>query len=197
MDVPIRWDINGFVDNHGTACFDGNCSSTSVKMSMEEKRKEHDDLDSEPRSKMVCYTHMQKSNEKATLKETDSNIDTGTGQSAENKAKIDSERENLRLKIIDKIWSFVKDPKDISAALDYVDRVNLQLIGIEKGSLLLKVRVNSIDDLDRLQQLILYGGMKKILDKELIQKHMGVGMVCWNSWSFKNATFCYTVFFGE
>lgn len=161
VEVPMRWDISGFEDNCGLACFDGNCSThTGAK-----EAREDDDVS------------IPEEDREKTASNTDSRL---AQQLAAEKAEIELRRESLRLKIMETIWSKVKKLEDVPEALNYIDRANLQLKGFEKGSLLFKVRVNSPDGLEQLQQLFMYGGMKKILDRELIHKHMEVWMMCEN-----------------
>lgn len=83
-------------------------------------------------------------------------------------------REFLKIQIMEKIWSFVEKPEDVPRAVEAGRQICLQLQGIEKGSLLFKMKVSSLDDLERLRDLVRYGGMKKILDQEVIHKNMKV-----------------------
>ena len=249
----MRWDINGFVDNYGKACFDGNCgtiepmqhdegemlsqatSSAAVtetpqpqlELSMEllkEVKEQH--VVKEVKEEHCMEVSMQHDEDKAysqliqcatgselleqrmeflkldeqdidnelkpvqrmkELKEIDVDktvpkVKTGSDdhllptENRDSVQSIEERREHVRLNIIEKIWSMVKQPGDVPVAINYVDRINLQITGIEKGSLLFKVKVDTLDDLKRMQDLVRYGGMKKILDKELVEKNMEVNI---------------------
>ena len=175
-EVPMRWNVNGFLDNFGSACFDGNCS-TNEPMQHDKGSVPVPSLPEavalEPKQRMKVLKGIE---DTACETPVQSCVRESTEQKADTQS-IEERRETLRLNIIEKIWNLVKRPEDIPDALTYVDRVNLQITGIEKGSLLFKVMVNTLDDLERLQKLVIYGGMKKILDQELIEKHMGVSIL--------------------
>ena len=75
---------------------------------------------------------------------------------------------------MEKIWKFVESGEDVSRAVEYCEKMGLYFKGFEKGSLLFKMQINTLGDLERLRKLVTYGGMKKVLDQELVDKRMEV-----------------------
>ena len=215
-EVPMRWDINGFVDNYGRACFDGNCGTVEQPMEHDEGGTLSHSAYSSPgietpgekqrvellKKQAVVGELTEQDQRMEKLKEIDETVpkvrtDTDDTSIAnvptehedndnsiaavssahkDNTQSIEERRANLKLAMMEKVWSFVNKPGDVPIALGYIDRALLQITGIDKGSLLFKVNVSTLDELKRVQELVRYGGMKKILDKELVEKHMEVSM---------------------
>ena len=241
----MRWDINGFVDNYGTACFDGNCGTIEpiehdegemlsqatssatwteppqLKQRME-LLKEHPGVkegsqdhfkevqydegatSSQPIPSVTGIKTLEQRMDLLKLKDQDVENEMKPVQCMEELKEIDVDRTvpkvnsegqskvslptehinyvqsvkerraNLKLNIMEKLWSMVEHLDQVPDVLNYIDRACLQITGIENGSLLFKVKVDTLDDLKRMQDLVRYGGMKKILDKELVEKNMEV-----------------------
>ena len=221
----MRWDINGFVDNFGRACFDGNCGTVEQPMEHDEGgtvshsaysspgiEKPGEEQRMELLKEQPVVGELKQKQRMGELKEIDETVpkvrtDTDDTSIAsiptehedndisiaavssapkDHTQSIEERRANLKLAMMEKVWSFVNKPGDVPIALGYIDRALLQITGIDKGSILFKVNVSTLDELKRVQELVRYGGMKKILDKELVEKHMEVSMSVIKNVDFDN-----------
>ncbi|XP_060598873.1 uncharacterized protein LOC132752552, partial [Ruditapes philippinarum] len=73
--------------------------------------------------------------------------------------EIELKREELRLKMMEKIYSFIDIPADVPVALHYLKEVNIQIGGILQGSVIFSIYIGSLDALQQFEKLWRYGGL--------------------------------------
>jgi hypothetical protein len=86
--------------------------------------------------------------------------------------EVELKREELRLKLIEKIFSFINNPEDVPVALNYMEKVNMHMVGLSKGSVIFSIYIGSLDALQQFEKLWRYGGLKNLLDKEMLGEDM-------------------------
>ncbi|XP_053374559.1 uncharacterized protein LOC123532121 [Mercenaria mercenaria] len=172
LTISGRWDICMFTDEYGKACFNGNCSDTDLV-----DGKDPDSLfnklvggnsgnDETTKSAPVQTDHEQSPME-ITTPETTVNLGIDDVKEA-----LRMKREEIRLKFMEKVYSFVQLPEDVPVAIHYMEKINVQLDKIDRGSVIFSIYVGSFDALQTFEQLWRYGGLKKMLDKEMLNQDM-------------------------
>ncbi|XP_060608481.1 uncharacterized protein LOC132760511 [Ruditapes philippinarum] len=86
--------------------------------------------------------------------------------------EIELKRKELQLNFMEKIYSFIKGPEDLPVALQYMKEVNIQMDRLSKGSVIFSIYIGSLDALQQFEKLWRYGGLKSLLDKEMLGEDM-------------------------
>lgn len=180
-EISLRYTPSTITDENGTWCCNGHCGTPNIAPEADVCIP---DTETIPKIALEAESISEQTGKKFPVEVTLINT-TEQGESScepssivkdheEPQTDLATRREFLKIQIMEKIWSFVEKPEDVPRAVEAGRQICLQLQGIEKGSLLFKMKVSSLDDLERLRDLVRYGGMKKILDQEVIHKNMKV-----------------------
>ncbi|XP_053374561.1 uncharacterized protein LOC123531544 [Mercenaria mercenaria] len=83
-------------------------------------------------------------------------------------------KEDLHAKLMEKLYSCIQSPKDLPVALHYMDKLNLHMDTVEvaRDRVTFSIYICSLDALQTLEQLWRYGGLKRLLDKEMMDQFM-------------------------
>lgn len=147
--VPVSWDIGKFTDDSGTACFNGHCEETQLKVPQKEDTK-------------MMKLKVPEGNEEMQISQT----------AAAREESLGEERERVRNKFFEKLISLIQTKDDVPVMLSHMKQFDLQFMGIKQGSILVNIYISSLEALDNLEHLWKYGGLKRMLDKEFLSKDM-------------------------
>lgn len=176
-EISLRYTPSSITDENGKWCCNGHCGTPNIAPRADACVP---DTETTPKTALEPESISGQTPKKFPVEVTAEQGESSCEPSSivkdhgEPQTDLVTRREILKIQIMEKIWSFVEKPEDVPRAVEAGRQVCLQLQGIEKGSLLFKMKVSSLDDLERLRDLVTYGGMKKILDQEVIQKNMKI-----------------------